>query len=50
MRDEPARAAVPIGMQVLCKPGDVETVFRVGHGYSRGGIKLYTGELMPNNR
>lgn len=38
---------VPIGMQIIGKPNDTETVFRVAYAFSKGGPKLYTGDLFP---
>lgn len=39
---------VPIGMQIIGKPHDTSTVFKVGYNYSKSGPKLFTGELMPS--
>ena len=38
---------MPIGMQIVGKPFDTETVFRIAHAFSKGGPRLYTGELFP---
>lgn len=38
---------MPIGMQIIGKPYDLEAVFRVGKAFSKGGLKLYTGDMFP---
>jgi Asp-tRNA(Asn)/Glu-tRNA(Gln) amidotransferase A subunit family amidase len=38
---------IPIGMQIIGKPHDTETVLRVAYAFSKGGPKLYTGKLFP---
>ena len=38
---------VPIGMQILGKPQDTASVFRVASAYARGGPKFFTGDLFP---
>ena len=38
---------VPIGMQIIGKPQATADVFRVAYAYSKGGPKLFTGELSP---
>jgi len=38
---------MPIGMQIVGKPFDTETVFRIAHAFSKGGPRLYTGNLFP---
>lgn len=38
---------MPIGMQIVGKPHDTETALRVAYAFSKGGPKLYTGDLFP---
>lgn len=38
---------MPIGMQIVGKPHDTETVLRVAYAFSKGGLKFYTGKLFP---
>jgi len=38
---------MPIGMQIVGRPYDTKTVFRVAWAYSKGGPRLYTGKLFP---
>ena len=38
---------VPIGMQIIAKPKDTATVFRVAYAYSKGAPKFFTGDLFP---
>lgn len=38
---------MPIGMQIVGKPYDTETVFKVAYNYNKLGIQLFKGELMP---
>lgn len=39
---------VPIGIQFISKPHDTETVFHAASAYSKGGPKLFTGDLFPD--
>jgi Asp-tRNA(Asn)/Glu-tRNA(Gln) amidotransferase A subunit family amidase len=39
---------VPIGMQIIGKPQATADVFRVAYAYSKGGPKLFTGDLFPS--
>ena len=39
---------MPIGMQIVGKPHDTAMVLRVAYAFSKGGPKLFTGDLMPN--
>ena len=38
---------IPIGLQIVGKPHDTETTLRVAYAFSKGGPKLYTGDLFP---
>lgn len=38
---------MPIGMQIIGKPHDNGTMLRVGYAFSKGGMKLYNGDLFP---
>jgi amidase len=38
---------VPIGMQIIGKPKDTATVFRVAYAYSKGATRMFTGDLFP---
>lgn len=38
---------MPIGMQIIGKPHDTETVFRVAYAFSKGGPRLFIGDLIP---
>ena len=38
---------MPIGMQIVGKPYDTRTVFRVAWAFSKGGPRLFTGDLFP---
>ena len=38
---------MPIGMQIVGKPYDTKTVFRVAHAFSKGGPRLFTGDMLP---
>jgi len=38
---------MPIGMQIVGKPYDTETVFRVAYNYDRKGLQLFKGDLIP---
>ena len=41
---------MPIGMQIVGKPHDTETALRVAYAFSKGGPKLFIGDLMPKTR
>ena len=41
---------MPIGMQIVGKPHDTETVFRVAYAFNKGGPRLFTGKLFPKTR
>lgn len=38
---------MPIGMQIVGKPHDTQTVLQVAYAYSKGGLKLYIGDAFP---
>jgi amidase len=38
---------IPIGMQIIDKPGDTQTVLRVAYAFGKVGPKPYTGDLFP---
>jgi amidase len=38
---------MPIGMQIVGKPHDTKTVFRVAYAFSKGGPRLFTGDMFP---
>ena len=38
---------MPIGMQIVSKPRDTRTAFRVAYAFSKVGPKLYSGDLFP---
>ena len=38
---------MPIGMQIVGKPFDTRTVFRVAYAFSKGGPRLFTGDMFP---
>lgn len=38
---------IPLGMQIIGKPKDTATVFRVAYAYSRGATRFFTGDLFP---
>lgn len=38
---------MPIGMQIVGKPYDTETVFKVAYNYNKVGIQLFNDENMP---
>jgi amidase len=37
------------GMQIVGKPHDTKMALRVGYAFSKGGPKLFTGDLLPEN-
>ena len=39
---------MPIGMQIVGKPHDTQTVLQVAYAYSKGGLKLYVNEAFPS--
>ena len=39
--------SMPIGMQIVGKPHDTKMVFRVAYAFSKGGPRMYTGDLYP---
>ena len=41
---------IPMGMQVVGNTFDDLAAFRVASGYSRAGLRLYSGELFPDYR
>ena len=38
---------IPIGMQIIGKPKDTVSVFRVAYAYSKGAKRFFTGDLFP---
>lgn len=42
-----SRKNMPIGMQIVGKAHDTETVFQFAYAYSKGGPKFYHGNLFP---
>lgn len=45
-----AKNNVPLGMQVIGNTYDDLAAFRVAYGYSRSGLRLYSGGLFPDYR
>ncbi|NLR94478.1 amidase [Flammeovirga agarivorans] len=41
---------MPIGMQIVGKPYDIESVFKVAYNYSQKGIKLFEGNNTPSKK
>ena len=41
---------MPVGMQVIGKPYDTETVFRYSFAYSKGASRFFSGDLFPDFR
>lgn len=42
-----SRKNMPIGMQIVGKAHDTETVFQFAYAYSKDGPKFYYGNLFP---
>ena len=41
---------MPVGMQIIGKPGDSETVFKVANQYSKKAAKLFKDKNFPKVR